>query len=96
MERLEDVKKKMVPVLAANNLEFAGIFGSFARGDQNEKSDIDLLARFSTQKSLLDLVRIERELSECAGRSVDLVTEGALSPYIREQVLREIKPIYGK
>lgn len=96
MNRLTDIKNKMAPILATADFEFAGVFGSFARGEQNEKSDIDIFARFSKPKSLLDLIRIERELSERAGRTVDLVTEGALSPYIREQVFREMQTVYEK
>ncbi len=83
-------------MFAANHFEFVGIFGSFARGEQTEKSDIDILVRFTTRKSLFDLVRIERELSERIGRPVDLVTERALSPYLRDSVLREVKPIYER
>jgi len=47
-----------------------------ARGEETEESDVDLLVRFARPKSLLDLVRIEREFSEALGRKVDLLTEG--------------------
>ena len=70
------------------------VFGSAARGDDSADSDIDLLIRFSETKSLLELVRIERDFSEHFGRSVDLVTEAALSPYIRDQVLAEATTVY--
>ena len=46
------------------------VFGSFARGDESQDSDVDLIADFATRKGLLDLVRAERELSECLGRKV--------------------------
>jgi uncharacterized protein len=41
-------------------------------------------------------VRLERELSEALGRKVDLLTEGALSPYLRERILQEMRVVYGK
>ncbi len=72
-----------------------GIFGSMARGEAKKKSDIDLIVRFSKRKSLLAMVRLERELTKALGRKVDLLTEAAISPYIREKVLKEMQVIYG-
>jgi len=76
------------------DITFLGVFGSFARGDFGPESDADILVRFSKWKSLLDLVRIERELAERIGRPVDLVTEDSLSPYLRERIKGEVKSIY--
>ena len=71
-----------------------GVFGSMARGEAKKKSDIDLIVRFSKQKSLLAMVRLERELSEALKRKVDLLTEASISPYMRKRVLKEMKVIY--
>jgi len=54
-----------------------------------------MLVRFSKRKSLLAMVRLERELSEALGRKVDLLTEASVSPYMRERILKEMKVIYG-
>jgi len=72
------------------------IFGSVARGEPKEDSDLDLIVEFEPEAkvSLLDLVRMERELSQIMGRRAELVTEDALSPYIRDQVLSEAKLLY--
>jgi len=83
-------------ICARNDIERLRLFGSFARGETAEESDIDLIADFATRKSLLDLVRIEREISECLGRKVDLLTERALSPYLRERILRESTVVYER
>jgi predicted nucleotidyltransferase len=56
-----------------------GIFGSYARNEQNKNSDIDILVKFNKGITLLQLIRIENELSEKLGIKVDLVTEGALT-----------------
>jgi uncharacterized protein len=72
------------------------LFGSAGRGEESEESDIDLIADFTQQKTLLDLVRIEREFSERLGRKVDLLTEGALSPFLKERILREARVIYDR
>jgi uncharacterized protein len=77
-----------------NDIAFLGVFGSYARGDYTAESDIDLLVRFSRQKTLLDLVRIEDKLAARLGRSVDLVIEGAVSPYLRDRIMAEVRPIY--
>jgi uncharacterized protein with HEPN domain len=55
-----------------------GIFGSFARGENTENSDIDILVKFKVVPTLLTLIRIENELSEILGRKVDLITIGAI------------------
>ena len=70
------------------------VFGSIARGEGGEGSDVDLLVRFSRPVGLFHLIRLERELSEVLGVPVDLVTERALSPYIRAQVLAASQVVY--
>lgn len=52
--------------------------------------------KFSRRKSLLDLVRIERQLSQIIGVKVDLVTEGSVSPYIIDDIRKELKVIYDE
>ncbi len=84
------------PILKASNVKFAGIFGSVARGEAKNTSDIDILVRFSKPVSLLGIIRLERMISEKIGRDVDLVTEDSLSPFIKEEVLHDLKPIYEK
>lgn len=87
--------KKAEPLFREYHVGFAGIFGSYARGEQTEKSDLDLLVRFTKVPGLFTFAHFRRELSRTLGVSVDLLTEQAISPYIREVVLREVKPIYG-
>lgn len=83
-------------MLKASNVKFAGFFGSFARGEAKKTSDIDILVRFSEPISLLGLIRLERIISEKIGKDVDLVTEDSLSPFIKEEVLHDLKTIYEK
>ena len=67
----------------------AGIFGSYARGEQKKSSDVDILIKYRGNQSLLDLVRLERELKEKLRKKVDLLTYGSLSPYLKERILKE-------
>ena len=83
-------------ICARHDIDRLRVFGSVARGDDGAESDLDLVADFSSPKSLLDLVRIERELSEHFGRTVDLLTEGGLSPYLRDRILSEAKVVYER
>jgi len=86
----------LIDLCERNDIRRLRVFGSFARGDESDASDIDLLADFVERKSLLDLVRIEREFAERLGRNVDLLTEAALSPYLRDRVLRESRLVYER
>jgi len=90
----ETKEESIIRVCKQNDISFLGLFGSYARGEQKEESDVDFLASFNRRKSLLDLVRIERDLSEILGIKVDLVTEKSISPYLIERIKSEVKPIY--
>ena len=87
---------QLIDISRQNDVSMIGVFGSMARGEAKEKSDIDLIVRFSKRKSLLSVVGLERQLSEALGRKVDLLTEGALSPYLRERILKEMRVVYEK
>ncbi len=72
-----------------------GIFGSFARNEMKDDSDVDILVKFSKSPSLLKLIDIENQLSALIGRKVDLVTEGSLrNSRIRSSINKDIKIIY--
>lgn len=89
-------EKEISAILENNDVEFAGLFGSYARGEETSDSDVDILVRFKEPKSLLDLVGLERELSEALDKKVDLVTEGGLCRHIKSDVLKDLQPIYGR
>ena len=95
MEALPFDTKKLQEICRQNDVTMVGVFGSVARGEATEQSDIDLLVRFSKRKSLLELVRLEREVATALGRKVDLLTESAISPYLRDKVRRELRVVYG-
>ena len=91
----DTVRKRVVEILVPHGACRISLFGSRARGDHRPGSDLDLLVRFETTPSLLRLAELEERLEEAVGVPVDLVTERSLSPYIREEVLREARVIYG-
>ena len=91
----EEIFEKITKELNKQGASKIAVFGSYARGEEKQDSDIDVLVEFSPRKSLLEFVRIERELSEALGIKVDLLTEKAISPYLIDDIKRQMKVIYG-
>jgi len=81
-----------------NDVVFLAVFGSFVRGEQKKRSDIDIAIEFNNdaKKTLLDLVHLEYELRKIFKRKVDIGIFSSLSPYIMEDVKKEMKVIYEK
>ena len=76
----------------------AWLFGSYARGEQTEDSDVDLMVKFdrSLPIGLFAFMRMHRELEEKLGRKVDLVEEGTLRPAAQLTANRDLKVIYER
>jgi hypothetical protein len=85
---------KLIEICRQNDVKKIGVFGSMARGEFNDQSDVDLLVEFSKRKSLLALVALERQISVALGKKVDLLTEAAISPYLRDRIKRDLRIIY--
>ena len=78
--------------LIAAGVQRLGVFGSFGRGEAGKDSDVDVLVRFDDKARTFDnLYAVAEALEEVFQRRVDLVTEDALSPYLRPHILREVK-----
>jgi predicted nucleotidyltransferase len=86
---LKEKRREILRIAASHGAEDVRVFGSFVRGEAGLNSDIDILVRLSRGRSLLDIVAIKQDLEDLLGCEVDVVTEAAISPYIREQVLEE-------
>ncbi|KKP36331.1 hypothetical protein A2483_02320 [Candidatus Peregrinibacteria bacterium RIFOXYC2_FULL_33_13] len=93
---IQHIKVRILPILKKEGVEKAAIFGSFARGTNKAKSDIDLLVKLKKNKSLLDLVGLKIELEQKLGRKVDVITYNSLNPHLRKIILDEQKIIYEK
>ncbi len=91
---INEIKRKVLPVLRKYDLKKAGIFGSVARGELREDSDVDILVEIERDDiSLLDFVGIKLELEDALGRKVDLVEYDTIKPLLRERILAEEVPI---
>jgi uncharacterized protein len=69
------------------------VFGSRTRGTATESSDLDLLVDLKPERDLLDLIEFKLDLEELLGCEVDVVTEGGLSPYLRDRILKEAQSL---
>ncbi len=87
--------RAMEPELKAQGIEHLALFGSLARGEAGPDSDIDLLATVSgSEVSLLDIIRLGRELSERLDRKVDLYSGRISNPLRRAMVERDLAPVF--
>lgn len=74
-----------------------GLFGSFVRGKQNPKSDIDLLVEFYPEKKNFDnLVHLSFLLETLLKRRIELVTTESLSPYIKPNIINEVEYVISR
>lgn len=94
MDKVEEIKAKLLeqkPFLTEEyKVKEIGIFGSFARGEQAEESDIDILVEFSQPIGFFRFIDLEDHLSDILGLKVDLVSKKALKPNIGKNILNEL------
>ena len=88
-EILKGKRDEILRIASSYGARNVRVFGSLARGQAGPDSDIDLLVKLEPGRSLLDLIGIKQDVEDLLGCEVDVVTEAAISPYLREHVLRE-------
>jgi predicted nucleotidyltransferase len=86
---IDQHRDQIQEIAARHGARNVRVFGSIARSDEGEGSDLDLLISLEEGWSLLDLVELKQDLEAALGRPVDVVTERSLSPHLRDQVLDE-------
>lgn len=87
------LKENMPALREKYKVKTLGVFGSYIRGEQTKKSDVDILVEFEKPLGLLEFVGMELELNEMLGKKVDLVPKNALKPRIGKHILEEVKYI---
>jgi predicted nucleotidyltransferase len=91
--RLRRRRRAVIDAAARRGGRNVRVFGSVARGDETDESDIDLLVDLDAGVGLVDLVGLGRELTELLGSKVDVVPGDALKPGIRDTALAEAIPL---
>jgi uncharacterized protein len=87
---LKRITPKIVEILKRHNVKRAGVFGSYARGEQKKSSDIDILIEAADKKfSLLDQAGLEIELEKKLRKKVELITYNGINPLLKDRILKE-------
>jgi predicted nucleotidyltransferase len=86
---LQDKREAILKITTQHGARNVQVFGSMVRGEAKPDSDLDLLVTLDQGRTLLDLIAIKQDLEDLLQREVDVVTEAAISPYMKEQVLKE-------
>ena len=99
MDRFEELRKKILPVLLPYGVKRVGLFGSVVRGENTPESDMDILVKLKPPQErrplgLFKWIALEEELSQKLGCKVDLVSEDGVSPYIRPYIEKERVILY--
>lgn len=92
--QLEIDKTRLKEVCNKNNIIYLGLFGSTARGENNQDSDIDLLVEFSKTKSLFELVDIQTSLEQIFPKRIDMVLKNNIKKRIKPYIFNDLIPLY--
>ena len=94
MTSLSEIKEKATPILKTAGAIRAEIFGSYARGEANEQSDVDILIEPPDGMTLFDMAGIVEELEHTLGYRVDLLTYGAIHPRLKSYISKDAITIF--
>ena len=96
-DELKEIKQKIAQnkeyLRKTYGVEEIGIFGSFARGDNDENSDVDIAIEINHDKATVgffEFARMERFLEQLLGRKVDLITKRGIKPLIQDEILSQL------
>jgi predicted nucleotidyltransferase len=93
LDDLRDRREQILVYAATHGARNVRVFGSTARREIGNGSDVDLLVEMEPGRSLLDLVGLWQDLEELLGAHVDLLSDGGVSPHLRERILAEAVPL---
>jgi predicted nucleotidyltransferase len=90
---LRDKRDEIVRIARRYGASNVRVFGSVARGDATDESDLDLLIRLERGRTLLDLAGLGDDLEALLGRRVQIVTEGGVHPLLQDRIYAEAAPL---
>lgn len=93
---IEEVRLKIGSILQESNVEYAGVFGSVARGSARPDSDVDILVKFKGRPTFKAYVDLDADIRHALGIDVDLLTEGSVNKFLRPYIEQDLKIIYGQ
>lgn len=93
LEQLRAKREALIALADRYKAENLRIFGSVARGEEDENSDVDILVHFRQGASLFDLMDLKEDTEELLGLEVDIISDRGLSPYLASRILDEARPL---
>lgn len=93
MTDLRSQRNTINALAAQNGAKNVRVFGSYATGLETPNSDLDLLVDLEPGRDLLDLIGFKQAVEQALGVKTDVLTEVALSPYLRQRILAEARPL---
>lgn len=88
IQELKEKRVEIISIAERNGGKKVRIFGSLVRGESGKDSDVDFLIELEPGRSLLDILAMKQDLEDLLQRNVDVVTESAVSPYIKDEIIR--------
>ena len=93
---IEEVKRRVIPIFKQYGVTYAAVFGSLARGEADQQSDVDILVRVGPLPfGIWGFVGLKQELEAALGMKVDVVSEAAISPLLARKIKKDLTPIYA-
>ena len=86
---VEEIKEKVLPILKEAGVTRSGLFGSYVRGEENEKSDVDILVDYPQEKSLFAFIDTKLQLENALGKKVDLIEYKTIKLPLKKYILSE-------
>ena len=91
--KLQDKRQEILALAAKHGAYNVRLFGSVARGEATETSDLDFLVSMEKGRSFLDLIGLWQDLEELFGGKVDVITDDGISPYLKDRIYAEAIPL---
>lgn len=91
---IEEIKSKITPILRKYRVEYAGLFGSAARGQDTLNSDVDILVSIERPMGIYEFIGLQFDLEKVLERKVDLVSKKAINKYVKPYIEKDLVPIY--
>jgi uncharacterized protein len=92
-QKIQQHRREIIELAASRGASAVRIFGSVARGEATDGSDLDVLVKLDADRSLFDQIALKQDLEQLLGCAVDVVVEGGISPYLEERILAEARPL---
>lgn len=92
---LQEIKKRATPIFERYGIARASVFGSASRGESTPESDIDILIKLGAKMDLVQYIQFREALALSLGKDIDVVTESSVSPYLKQYIANDLRPIYS-